>query len=108
VLRSIWGSASDDIWAVGDAGTIVHWNGSEWSPSTYSGVVTTSYLNQVWGSGANDVWAVGSGGTIIHWNGSSWSASPSGMITALSGVWGSSSKDVWVAGGNTILRWRDE
>jgi len=29
-LSSVWGSASTDIWAVGD-GPILHWDGNAWS-----------------------------------------------------------------------------
>src|SRR5580698_8942367 len=31
--RGIWGSGPDDIWAVGDKGTIAHFDGHAWSPS---------------------------------------------------------------------------
>ena len=54
----------DDIWAVGYAGDIVHWNGSAWS-TTASG--TTSNLSDVWGSGPDEVWAVGVGGAVLHY-----------------------------------------
>src|SRR5262249_6036342 len=27
----VWGSGASDVWAVGDVGTIVHWNGSVWT-----------------------------------------------------------------------------
>src|SRR5215831_18736214 len=66
-LSAIWGSEASDVWAVGDSGTILHWDGSAWS-SVSSG--TTNALRAVWGSGASDVWAVGDFGTILHWDGS--------------------------------------
>ena len=56
MARSVWGSGASDVWAVGDSGTILHWDGSAWT-SASSG--TTFALFGVWGSGANDVWAVG-------------------------------------------------
>ena len=68
-LGGAWGSGSNDVWAVGGAGSIVHWDGTTWSV-VESG--TTRDLNGVWGTGPSDVWAVGSGG-ILHWNGSVWS-----------------------------------
>ena len=30
-LNGVWGSRASDVWAVGDAGTIVHWNGAVWA-----------------------------------------------------------------------------
>src|SRR2546422_11724983 len=71
-LRSAWGSASNDVWAVGDRGTILHWDGGEWSASA-SG--TENYLYSVWGSASNDVWVVDERGTILHWDSTGWSAS---------------------------------
>ena len=61
-LWSVWGSASTDVWAVGLGGTILHWDGSAWSPVA-SGTVNS--LTSVRGSASNDVWAVGDG-TILH------------------------------------------
>jgi hypothetical protein len=107
-LRSIWGSAANDVWAVGDLGTILHWDGSGWS-GVASG--TSAALNGVWGSAANDAWAVGAAGTLLHWNGSAWSSVASGTTDPFSAVWGSSASDVWVVGGvfsdlgATILHW---
>ena len=102
-VRAIWGSEADDVWAVGDGGTILHWDGSAWMRVS-SG--TTIGLSGVWGSGANDVWALGGGGTILNWDGGAWIPVSSGTTNALSGVWGSGADDVWaVGGGGTILHW---
>lgn len=32
-LRGVWAAAPDDVWAVGDAGTILHFDGTDWSAS---------------------------------------------------------------------------
>src|SRR2546427_11110791 len=99
VRRGVWGSASAVVWAVGN-GNIVHWDGSAWSPSIWTG----TGLRGVWGSASTDVWAVGDAGTILHWDGSAWSPVSSGTTNYLFGVWGSASTDVWaVGGGGTIL-----
>jgi len=77
-LIGVWGSGSDDVWAVGSSmsgGASMHWDGAAWSSVTNH---TGSALYGVWGSGPNDVWAVGQSGTTIHWNGTAWSAVPSG------------------------------
>jgi len=54
-LSAVWGSGPNDVWAVGDNGTIVRWNGAVWSPVA-SG--TTNDLLGIWGSGPDDIWAV--------------------------------------------------
>jgi hypothetical protein len=50
------------VWAVGKAGTILHWNGSAWStvPSP-----TSADLDAVFGADACDVWAVGDRGAVL-------------------------------------------
>ncbi len=102
MLSSVRGSAPDHVWAVGESGTILSWNGSAWAGAT-SG--TTSWLWGVWASSAADAWAVGEAGTILHWDGSAWSPSSSGVTGPLRGVWGSGPNDVWAVGSGMILHW---
>ncbi|MEP0861822.1 MAG: hypothetical protein HRF52_10350 [Ignavibacterium sp.] len=72
-LRAVWGSASNDVWAVGDFGTIIHWDGKEWkkikSPLDLS-------LNDVWGTDANNVYilktSVDNTSTVARYNGIYW------------------------------------
>ena len=82
-LHAIWGASARDVWAVGDAGVILHYDGVEWRvvPSP----VTTA-LNAVSGSAADDVWAVGNGGVILHYDGVSWRRRISGTDVDFSGV----------------------
>ena len=67
----MWGNGASELWAVGDSGAIVHYNGSAWSLIPNS--PTTATLHGVWGTAANDVWAVGDSGLILHFDGSEWS-----------------------------------
>ena len=62
----MWGSSGSDVFAVGEDGTILHYDGSGWSAMS-SG--TTNELYGVWGSSGSDVFAVGDGGTILHYDG---------------------------------------
>jgi hypothetical protein len=109
VLRGIWGSSANDVWLVGDSGTIRHFgpNATEWAaiPSP-----TFETLHSVWGSGPNDVWAVGETGTILHWDGTSWRSSVAAFPVNkkkphLYGVWGSGPNDVWIVGDGGALRY---
>jgi len=103
-LQAVWGSGTNDVWAVGEGGVILHYDGSKWT-SVASG--TSANLYGLWGSGTSDIWAVGQSGTILHYAGQSWATWPD-RATAhdLYGVWGSSASDVtFVGASGTILRY---
>ena len=70
-LSAVWGASPSDVFAVGDGGTILHWDGAEWSPSASP---TTADLNGVSGTGPSNAFAVGAGGTILHWDGAAWTS----------------------------------
>lgn len=91
-IIDVWGPAAGDVWAVGGAGTIRHWNGTAWAtvPSP-----TRQTLRGVWASSASDAWAVGRGGVILHWDGTAWTPVASGTTESLGLVWGSGKNDVW-------------
>jgi hypothetical protein len=65
-LFDVWGSGPRDVWAVGNAGTIVHYDGDRWTRIA-SG--TEADLRGVWGTSRDDVWFVGEHGTTIHYDG---------------------------------------
>jgi hypothetical protein len=106
-LQGIWGSSADDIYVVGDSGTIVHYDGASWS--TVATGTTEQNLKAVWGSSGNDVWTVGDrrnvgGGnyrfTIVHGtdNGSTWTDLAVTSGQNLKSIWGSSATDIWAVG----------
>lgn len=107
-MRSIWGTAANDIWAVGEAGTILHYDGVTWSSPIATGEAGTQDLFSIYGTSATDIWAVGARGTLVHWNGTAWSVSnQSGLATTqnLAAIWGSG-KEYWAVGaGGTILHY---
>jgi hypothetical protein len=107
-LNGVWGSSGSDVFAVGESGTILHYDGNAWFPMD-SG--TTKYLYGIWGSSGSDVFAVGESGTILHYDGNAWSPMDSGTNQTLWGIWGASENDVFAVGGcaypiaNTILHY---
>jgi hypothetical protein len=96
-LMAVWGSSRDDVWAVGDKGVILHFDGRTWKVSN-SG--TEKNLTGVHGSGP-DVWAVGEGGITVHFDGKKWQeahkAADKGEATLLA-VRALGPKDVWTSG----------
>jgi len=99
-LRSIWGSSDADIFVTGEAGAVLHYDGSSWTPMTSN---TSQWLNSVWGSSGKNVFAVGENGTIIHYDGTKWSVMESGTTVALHSVWGSSREDVFAVGASGVI-----
>lgn len=63
-VASVWGTAGDDVYAVGAAGTIMHYDGLTWSQMTSP---TQSALEAVQGTATN-VFAVGAAGTILRYS----------------------------------------
>ncbi len=102
-FHGVWGSSSSDVYAVGDLGTVYHYNGSAWSQVA---VPTANHMRGAFGFSASDVTIVGDAGTILHWNGSTWSAQSSGTANILRGVWGAAANDVYAMGdAGTLLHW---
>lgn len=66
-LRGVFGFANDDIWAVGEQGTILHWDGESWTSvaTPLDDMPDRPLLMSVWGSSPNDVWFSGSG-VMLH------------------------------------------
>jgi hypothetical protein len=94
-LRAIWGSDTTDVWAVGDAGTIVHFAGQRWELVAGG---TTATLHDVNGRSSRDVWAVGDKGTILHYDGIAWSQVQSPSSLDLSALYVGAQGDVWAVG----------
>ena len=93
-LRSVWGSSGSDLWAVGAAGAIAHFDGSAWS-MVPSGI--TENLTGVSGTSPTDAWVTSEDGTILHWDGASWSTS-SANGGALLAIFAAAPDDVWAVG----------
>jgi hypothetical protein len=87
-LFGLWGSAADDVWAVGfdqstdGSGTLLHFDGTAFSAVTdLPPEAAGADLFKVWGAAADDVWVVGREDVLIHWDGTAWTAQPSGLTS---------------------------
>ncbi len=69
-LRAVFGFSDDDVWAVGDAATVIHWDGTTWTKlaTPFDSASVKPKLLSVWGSGPSDVW-IGGNGTMLHFEG---------------------------------------
>lgn len=120
-LWDVWGSSATDVWAVGDFGTVLHYDGIRWQAALDS---VSHFFRGVWGSGPRDIWAVGFHSldstvpVIFHYDGQGWARDASIADTVprpqLTDVWGASASNVWAAGyGGRILhfdgsRWTND
>lgn len=90
-LKTVDASSSKNVWAFGDDGLVVHWNGAKWTSAKFRSFRPTDAAV----ISASDVWAV-SGGTAGHWNGKKWtSVKLPATVTAIHAV---SAKNIWAAG----------
>ncbi len=101
-LNAVWGTGASNVYAVGDNGTVLRWDGSSWSAET-SG--TTAKLTSIWGSSASDIWIAGES-ILLHGNGSTWTEDAYGTTNCCwAGIWASGPSDVWAVGEGIVVRW---
>ena len=100
-LFGVFGDAPTDMWAAGNAGTVVHYDGH--ATSTVPGA-TSANLRDLWGTGPGDIWAVGDAGTVVHFDGHAFTPVSAGTTVDLKAVFTAQPDDVWIGGdGGTLL-----
>ena len=108
-LNAVWASSQTDAYAVGDEGTVLHWDGSKINDisAKVKSLVTIksspAHLRSVWGTGKNEVFIAGDSGIVIKYNGVSssgaWKSISSGVpIRNLKAIWGSGGQSIYVTG----------
>jgi hypothetical protein len=105
-LRAVHGSGPNDVWAVGDRGTILHFDGAAWSPVP-SGVLDR--LTGVWAASPSEAWISGTNGALLRWDGAVWAPAgqPSTLTTAdavtgwVDTAGGAARSTVWFANGSS-------
>ncbi len=98
-VYSLFGFGSEDIWAVGGGGLIMHWNGVLWERLS-SGI--TDMMTAVWGKSSSQMWAASSSGGLFQYDGYSW-RERARSSAALYGIWGSADNDIWAVGANGAI-----
>ena len=103
LVRGIWGLASDDIFAVGVGGLVLHYDGIEWSPFNDIGLSRFNSYTDIWGTSHSNLYIVGDGlditGPVLHFDGSTWTTMPMSSPGGIRSVWGSSgsTNDVYLS-----------
>jgi hypothetical protein len=84
MFNDLWGTAANDVWAVGTGGTVMHFDGASW---TKSPVQTTRTLSRIHGTSASDIF-IGGDETLLHFDGTGWS--PIRLpLTGVNALWAS-------------------
>jgi serine/threonine protein kinase len=94
-LRSLAVFSDHDVWACGDPGVVLHFDGKGWQ-LVQRGV--EHRLHQLFGFHPADIWVVGDNGTILHYDGKSFTRMPTTSSAYLTGIWGAKPDDLWVVG----------
>lgn len=86
VFFKVWGSGPDDVYAVGQNGVVVHWDGTALE-ELHVGVGED--LIGIWGTGPDRIVTVGGrrNGAAAVWDGSSWRNPDLTGVPGLNGVW---------------------
>ena len=103
---------SGDLWAVGEEGARVQFDGApvvlrrragRWTRLPAPG--TQGSLLSLWGDRDDNVWAVGMNGSILHWDGATWSQEDSGVVEHLLSIHGAGGT-AWIVGdrGTMLVR----
>ena len=105
-LNSVWGSSPDNVWAVGQRGTIIHWNGQEWK-KVDSGV--EYYLNDIWGTSPDNIYAISlslsNNARLLHYDGTSWNEITSqiaSLLRSLGSIWFDKNGTGYLSGSNIL------
>jgi hypothetical protein len=90
----VWGSASNDVWAVGNEGDVGHWKDSTWTTELLPTIGVSQRLEAIHGSAANNVWIAGTG-AMWHYDGTGWKPTSGEASNSMVGVHVASMTEAW-------------
>ena len=104
-LRDVWGTSPRNVFAVGDGGAVLHYDGRQWQTAPK---LTQDALLAVHGADARSVVAVGGRGIILRHDGNRWSEVVAPQNGTLADVWGTGSASFAVGWKRNTTTGRDE
>ena len=103
-LYGVWGSSPTNIYAVGELGHIMHFNGANWT--RVANVPTVQTLNAIWGSAPDNIFVAGDFGTILHFDGAAWTVQATPTTAHLLGISGAGTNRAYAVGSRgAIIRY---
>ena len=106
-LYGIWVFDSQNIFWVGEAGTILRYDGQQLALMD-SGVGVDLY--GIWGSSLGDIWVTGADGVLLHYDGASWSQYqlPEDVPRQnIRYIWGYGPQAIYICGDDRLLLFYD-
>ncbi|MBL7057969.1 hypothetical protein ISS03_01410 [Patescibacteria group bacterium] len=94
-INSISAVNQNDIWAIGDGGKVLHYDGAIWEEHSDMGVSDIYDIDMV---DLNEGWAVGANAKFYHYDGVSWSIVPGFGNDSIYSVEMISANEGWVTG----------
>ena len=117
-LHGIWGLSLDNIFAVGWMGSLLHYNGTQWTrlrggvidehTKRFAACEENTPLFAIDGNSQGHAWAVGDDGVILHFDGESWQREQSNTEINLRAVLCAPDNKVYSAGAEGTVLVRDE
>lgn len=96
-INRLWSFAPDEVWAVGDRGLFLKWDGRAWHIVS-SNPLGESSIADLWASSRSDVWVFsGYAARAARWNGKLWSDAPAPLFSVRK-VWGFADGSIWAVG----------
>jgi len=92
-LRAMGGTGPNDVWAVGEAGTMLHWDGTR---LTRVPTNTRGEIEDIYAAAPNDVWAIASPKQLLHFNGSTWSPVTVSTLDYPIKMSGQNASSIWI------------
>lgn len=102
-LNAVYGFGTADVYAAGDCGQIIHYDGSSWSLQRQEGECdgfSTDLLYDVWGPGSSALFAAGNYEPPLRQSGASWLdlPDPTGTNASQTSIAGTSATNIYFAG----------
>lgn len=82
-LNAVWAASPTDVWAVGDRGAVLHFDGTDWTRVDVPSVMS---LTAIAGTSGSDVVVGGAGGTLVTWDGKAWTVDKSVGTATVAGL----------------------
>ncbi|HEX8435460.1 hypothetical protein [Archangium sp.] len=70
-LNTVRGRSATDVWAVGERGVALHWDGTCWARILPG---NAQQLRAAWPAAGKTWWFAGAGGALLKWDGSTWTS----------------------------------
>ena len=120
-MYDVYGTSASNVWAVGENGMILRFDGTTWSAWRFDGTSVTPYDLNTWAlpgqkinlravfpiPGTTMIGIVGDGGTALVYDGSSfttWSIYNTGNNSTITHVWGTSYFDLYITTADGLLQ----